>query len=321
MACMSGCEHPRISAVVAAYNCAPYLERAVESLLATNYPNLEIVIVDDGSSDTTWDIASRLHGKHYRNVFLHCHQDHCNRGVSASRNLGVERSSGDLLCFLDADDYVYRHRFDFATSILRNRPDVDGVYELAHIVFADDEAREVWGGDTQYFGFANRLNGDDLLKALLCGLCWHTSAVVVRRSLLERTGGFDPKLRIAEDCHLWMRMACIGNLVAGDLSEPVSVYWRRNDSTYQPTPYMRIQMIQAMKSFRTWMRARRPDDARLPSVARWIEDYIIEGIIAARTSSHPRLAWTLALHSLPLFPHIAFRRQFVGNVVRMALGR
>jgi glycosyltransferase involved in cell wall biosynthesis len=309
-----------ISVIIPAYNCEPYLRRAVQSLLATRYPRLEIVIVDDGSRDGTWRVAADLHEQYPDSVVAFRHPEGKNCGVSASRNLGIGRSNGQLIAFLDADDYVYPCRFDSAVDILRRCPNVDAVHQLARMEFADVTAQSTWVSDEEFFGLIDEIAEDHLLSTLLGGTPWPTSAIVCRRSLLERTGLFDTRFRIAEDCHLWMRMAWCGRVVAGDMSQPVSVYWRRNDSAYQASPFQRVHMIRAMADFYRWARRRDPEDPRLATVRRCVGNYILTGIIEARSQHQLKLGWTLAWHSLWSFPAILLRRQFPGNVVRMALG-
>jgi len=122
-----------VSAIVPAYNAERFLVRAVESLIQTAYPNLEIIIIDDGSTDTTFSIARELQIKYPAIVQVLRHSDYGNHGVSASRNLGILNSSGELICFLDADDYVYSRRFETSVPMLEKDQSIDGVYELTEM--------------------------------------------------------------------------------------------------------------------------------------------------------------------------------------------
>lgn len=307
----------RISAIIPAYNSEAYLERAVRSLVETGQEGLEIVIVDDGSTDRTWEVARELQQRYSRQVKAFQHEDGRNLGVSAARNLGVERSSAPLLCFLDADDYVYPHRFDSALQILGEQCDVDGVYQLSEICYSDQASRDQWWdkGDV-YFGFAEPIPPDRLLEELLRSRCWATSAILFRRNLLDKSGLFAPQLRQAEDCHLWFRMAACGTLVSGDLTRPVSAYWRHTASAHQPSPLNRLHMIRAMVSFRRWLQRRSREDARLPMIERAIENNILNGIIEARRRRDRKTAWHLAVVGSYRFPAVLRRRQLFGNLVR-----
>lgn len=312
----------RISCIIPAYNSEPYLARAVDSLLSTGWPDLEIIVVDDGSTDGTRKLAESLAAGRPGRVICLSHAGGRNRGVSASRNVGIERSTGALLCFLDADDFVYPHRFDAAARILEERPDVDGVYEISEIVFADAESAERWWDTSRTFGFDTPIPPQDVLFALLRGRSWPTSAILCRRALIERTGLFDARLRIAEDCHLWFRMACLGTLVGGgDLTRPVSVYWRHVDSSYQPFEAQRVHMVRAMTLFYNWMRDRDPSDSRLPRVCQCVSEYILRSIESARARENRWLAWTLAVGSASRFPRVLSQRRFYGHMWRMAAGQ
>ncbi|MBI3860977.1 MAG: glycosyltransferase family 2 protein [Planctomycetia bacterium] len=312
----------RISAIIPAYNCEPWLRRAVESLLATGQAGLEIVIIDDGSTDDSFDAANQLALEHSTTVFVHHHPQHANLGVSATRNLGVERSRGELICFLDGDDFVYPHRFERAISILADRPDVDGVHELAEIVFESPEAaKQWWVNELNLFGFTDSIPPEELLWSLLGGRCWATSAVLVRKNLFERTGVFDPALSIAEDCHLWFRMAQSGKLVQGDLKRPVSAYWRHTRSAYRADPDNRLHMIRSMTMFRDWAARHGATADRMRRIEQSIHEYVNRGLTSARQSKQRGLAWKMAWQAVRQMPSLTFNRMFRGHLARMAIGR
>lgn len=310
----------RISTIIPAYNCEKYLQRAVESLLATDDSNHEIVIVEDGSTDATLELARELSEKYHAQVRLVTHPDRRNRGVAATRNLGVQVSEGEFIAFLDADDYVFPHRYQSARKIL-TCSEVDGVYQLCRLEFENEQARHAWWDRRQTFGFETSIDPDRLILELLRGTCWATSAIVVRRSMLARSGLFDPGRKIAEDCHLWFRMAIAGKLVAGDLNQPVSVYWRNGDSAYQPALELRIPMVQAMTSFWTWMLANYPNAPQRKDISRAISEYILNGILSARSSGRHSLAWRLAWESAWDFKPLLKERRWYGQVLRMMAGR
>lgn len=311
----------KISCVIPAFNCELWLARAVTSLISTDYPWLEILIVDDGSTDQTLKVAKELYQQYPETIRVFQHPDGANRGVSVSRNLGMEKSAGDWLCFLDADDYVYPHRFHSAAEILSQQPDVDGVHQLAEMVFSTAEAGEEWFRDQMYFGFPAAVEADDLLTALLQGRCWATSAIVFRRSLLERTGRFSEVLRVAEDCHLWFRMASVGKIVSGDLTQPVSAYWRRSGSAYQPSAESRLLMVRAMMDFLKWLKTSGCPEQRQRQAIRSVHAYVLKGLTEYRFSKRRLHAWRIALLGVFQSPALMLNRGFCGQLARLALGR
>lgn len=174
---------------MAVYNGAAYLSEAIDSLLAQDYPDLEIVVVNDGSTDGTADVIRR-YGDRLRVV------NQANAGVSIARNRGVEMSSGQLLCFLDADDRLDPRKLSMQVAALSADPQLD---------FCDCHTSNFWSPE---------------LSAEMCerdprygGLTWwkifpaHLSTWLFRRDLWDRVGGFQPQLRYAEDFD-WFSRAC-----------------------------------------------------------------------------------------------------------------
>jgi glycosyltransferase involved in cell wall biosynthesis len=291
----------RISTIVPAYNAAAYLERAVESLRATGYADLEIIIVDDGSQDGTWDIAQRLKQLYPKQVSAFVHRDRANLGVSASRNLGIERSSGELVCFLDADDFVYPNRFAAALPALAD-PAVDAVYTTTEMVFATKEAERAWLFSDRIFGIREELTGAALRHALLAGRVWATSGILIRRSLLEKTGLFLTTLPTAEDCHLWWRMALLGNIKAGDLSRPTGAYFRHGMNSFQIGLDSRLAMLDALLDFQGWARIRRENEAILAEIDERVMNCAIQSYAAARDDGRHDLAWAIMRRLLAAGP-------------------
>jgi glycosyltransferase involved in cell wall biosynthesis len=219
-------ELPEVSVIVPVRDGADYLRRAVCSALASAHVG-EVIIVDDGSRDGSWREAQALCLD--PRVKLHCHPGHQSLGVSASRNLGIAASRYDLVAFLDADDYYLPRRFEHAVPILAADDLIDGVHEAAGTWWATPALESWW---LKHYN-ARVLNGlhrsvapEDLFQSIVEGNNgWlHTSAITVRRQLLERTGPFDPELLMCQDSAMWLKMAACGRLVAGSLEEPVSVY-------------------------------------------------------------------------------------------------
>ncbi|MCA8992783.1 MAG: glycosyltransferase [Planctomycetaceae bacterium] len=309
-----------MSCIIPLYNAAAWLERAVRSLLDCGLSDLEIVMVDDGSTDESLAEAHRLQRVH-EGIRVLQHPDKQNHGVSATRNLGIENSIGELICFLDGDDFVYPHRFEAAHAVLQSDVGIDGVYGTTKMVFESEEAQAGWYQGEDIFGFQDEIRSEELLGRLLKGKCWATSAILFRRELLERTGLFDPTLHIAEDCNLWFRMAAVGTLVGADLTNPVSAYWRTTGSAYQAGASQKVHMLRSMQLFQRWLNSRQVDPTVKEQARQCIRDFAINGIIAARSSQQRGLAWSLAAKSIQLFPSIGLDYRFQRQLLSMTLGR
>ena len=165
---------PRISVVIPAFNAELYLAEAIQSVLAQGIPGIQVVVVDDGSTDGTAAVAAAFGAQ----VALICRP---NAGIGAARNAGVERAAGNLLAFLDADDVWPAGSLAGRLAVLDADPGADGVF-----------------GMVQEF----RDGGDDL-PPQAGGVA---GALLVRRAKYEVVGRFDQGLRVGEFID-WMARA------------------------------------------------------------------------------------------------------------------
>ncbi len=194
----------RVTTIIPAYNRAGFLSQAVESLIATRYPNLEVVIVDDGSLDESAVQARNLAERFPALVRVAEHPDGGNHGPGASRNLGVHLATGEYVCFLDSDDCVLPHRFDVAVPLLDADDTIDAVCEPCAV----EDAK---GAIDSTIPKRSRL----MTRILGPGVLWNTNSIVMRKSSFLYLGGFSEDLRTCEDLVLWMKLALAGNLVEG----------------------------------------------------------------------------------------------------------
>src|SRR5439155_1099123 len=114
---------PSVSVVMPFRDALPFFAEAIESVLAQTYPALELVLVDDASSDGSSDVAERYVASSTAAVSLLRHPGGVWRGMSASRNLGISASHGDLIAFLDADDVWMPDHLELDVALLTAHPD------------------------------------------------------------------------------------------------------------------------------------------------------------------------------------------------------
>lgn len=283
----------RISAIIPAYNVAKYLPRAVRSLIKTGYHDLEIVIVEDGSEDNTFKITEELRKQYHDYVVVYQHPKRANLGVSASRNLGILKSTGALICFLDADDVVYPNRFEVSAALLESNPDIDAVYETVLMVFDDDSSKDTMAEWGKTFGLSRKVHPSALLTELLRGRTWHTSGILCRRSLLDKTGLFNTKFRIAEDSNLWFKMACAGKIIPGDMSKPVSEYHRHSGNTFFLDIDRKPDMVSAMADACRWGKGERFPGVVLDTLFTETRTYISNSVAIALQANRIDLAWKI----------------------------
>jgi len=181
---------PKVSVIIPTHNRRDFVREAIASVLAQTYQDFELIIVDDGSTDDTRASVQECPRAQY--VFQE------NRGVSAARNRGVALSSGELLAFLDADDLWRPHKLATQLAFFAAQPE-------ARIC----QTEEIWlrnGVRVNPHNKHKKPTGDIFARSLhLCLVS--PSAVMMRRELFERAGGFDENLPACEDYDLWLRIA------------------------------------------------------------------------------------------------------------------
>jgi glycosyltransferase involved in cell wall biosynthesis len=202
---------PLVSVVIPCYNSARYLAETIESVRLQTYPRIEIIVVDDGSTDETAKIA-RSYGVHY--IYQ------ANRGISAARNTGIVHSRGKYVLFLDHDDRLLPRAVETGVKLLEEHPDC---------TLAVGEHRYI-GPDGAAIGSSNKCAvGRDHYQMLLEHNFVETPCSVLhRRSALASSGVFDENLAVAEDHEFYLRAARQSNWVAHEA--PVAEY-RLHDSS------------------------------------------------------------------------------------------
>jgi len=182
---------PRVSVVLPTYNRGWILEQAVESVLGQDYANLQLIVVDDGSTDDTSHLLSTFEDRItvIRQV---------NRGVSAARNAGIRAATGELIALLDSDDTWLPGKVTAQVSFFSNHPDV--------LVC---QTQEIWirNGVRVNPGKRHRKEAGMIFERSLALCLVSPSAVMMRSSLLDEVGLFDETLPACEDYDLWLRIA------------------------------------------------------------------------------------------------------------------
>ncbi|KPE51555.1 glycosyltransferase family 2 protein [Chryseobacterium indologenes] len=129
----------KISVIIPVYNAEKFITQAVESALQLDEVH-EVILIEDKSPDNVLPICIQLAGK-YEKVKLFQHPDKGNHGAGPSRNLGIEKSTGDFIAFLDADDYYLSNRFEAEKELFKN-PEVEGVYGALGVQYYSEKAKE-----------------------------------------------------------------------------------------------------------------------------------------------------------------------------------
>ena len=190
-----------ISVVIPAYNAAHFLPRSLASAFAQTLPPHEVIVVDDGSTDSTAAIAEQLGARVIRQA---------NAGQATARNTGIKAATGDWIALLDADDWWAPQKLARQAEVIH--PDTVLVYTGARLVDGDGVR-----GTHRVF--------DPSTAARMLRYCNPIvpSSVLLRRQALTAVGGFDVTAPPCEDWELWVRLLSLGSFVA--VEEPLTQYW------------------------------------------------------------------------------------------------
>lgn len=227
---------PTVSVVVPAYNAAWCIERAVRSVLAQTYRDFELIVVDDGSSDNTARVLSPFAAA-LRVVAKQ------NGGLSSARNAGVRAARGDLVAFLDADDWWEPTKLARQAALMAARPDLAFCSTAARLVAPDGTPLGEWP-----CGCATTHPTLDALFLCNGTIAGSGSAVMARADALARAGPFDERLRSLEDVDMWMRLAVVGGYACVDT--PLAVITKRPDSMSRDLDVMRHAARHVMRKNR-----------------------------------------------------------------------
>ncbi|MDE2165165.1 MAG: glycosyltransferase [Alphaproteobacteria bacterium] len=202
---------PLVSVVMPMFNAALTIERAINSVRAQTYADWEMICVDDASADDTVERVAAIDDPRIRVIRLDG-----NGGPARARNLAIAAAKGELVAFLDADDEWLPDKLARQVALL----DADAGLAL---VVTDMRVTTVDGGEgSSVYARQPPVSGIDAWKTLLASSFIATSAVMTRRALLDRVGGFNPELVTGEDQDLFIRLAMIGRVHA--ISDSLAVY-------------------------------------------------------------------------------------------------
>jgi cellulose synthase/poly-beta-1,6-N-acetylglucosamine synthase-like glycosyltransferase len=220
---------PMVSVVVPHFNLGEYVRETVSSALASTYPRLEVVVVDDGSTDPeSLAIVRGLATPRVRVI------EKPNGGLASARNAGVRAARGELILPLDADDLVDPRYVSAAVEAHRRVPEL--AFVTCHAAFfrrrVGDIPREGWVPVGLH------------APALLFGNCASTCSAVIKREALEAAGGFDESWEAYEDWDLWCTMA-ERRMVSGVLPEVLFHYRIRTRSMVRTTARERDRQLRS----------------------------------------------------------------------------
>ena len=224
-----------VSVIIPAYNAAAWVRRAIDSALAQTYPQQEILVVNDGSTDTTAEVLAG-----YEAAIRVLTQP--NGGLSSARNLGISEARGEFLAFLDADDYWLPEKLARQVACLQQDLSLGFCSTRTQVVSPDGEPLGTWD--------CPRMEST-LLRTLFlrhASIPGSGSGVMARSHLFERAGVFDTRLRSLEDIDMWMRLAVLGDYAC--VNDLLTVIVKSPSSMSGNLDVMRQSAIQVMNKNR-----------------------------------------------------------------------
>jgi hypothetical protein len=220
----------KVSVIMPAYNHGPYIGEAIQSVCDQTFDDWELIIVNDGSTDSTANAIAQFDDPRIYSIFQ------TNNGVSAARNAGIEVSAGEYLAFLDADDLLHQRNLEIQATRLDQNPEI-GVTYVSRIEMDQDRK------PLRFHRPPLRLT----LKDLVLGFPICPSDFMIRREWIDRAGVFNRSYTINEDRDFFLRLALSGCLFTGT-DQFLSFHRFYSGRTFQDLPEKLNQMLQVLHS-------------------------------------------------------------------------
>lgn len=311
---------PRVSVIVPAYNYGAYLADAAESVLAQTLSDWECIIVDDGSTDDTEEVARRYTARDAR--FRYVRQQ--NAGPAAARNNALRLSRGTYIQLLDADDKLAPAKLELHATFLDSHPDVDVVYSLATYFRTEEPEKVLYSlhGHLSRPLMQKVTSREQALARLQEFNIMPADAVLFRRRVVDRVGVFNEASRGCEDWDFWLRCAIAGcEFRYVEASSSTAFVRTHPSSVSKSSDGMLRALVGAARTFHLMPAAQQWPGTRLPRVyemACGIDDVMhgkrwqgVRRIWYAARSAHStltRLRWTVYAAAASLLPRRLFHR-------------
>jgi glycosyltransferase involved in cell wall biosynthesis len=293
----------RVSAIITAYNSEAFIAEAIQSILKQSRAVDEIVVVDDGSTDSTRQVVAQFEDQGIKFIQQH------NKGAGAARNKGIKETTGEFIAFLDADDIWLENKTRLQLNYLIEHPRVALVSGLARWWNVSKNRIRISGKVPRNMQVLRR-------EILVHNVLGNPSMVMIRRSALAEVGLFNEQIRWGQDWELWQRL--VERYDAGVIAEPVTIYRWHKDNLSHVRRWERV--LSYWNVSRMAIRKSRPAWRRPWLMARSWSDFSYRRAIYAIQFASPRWRriW-YALAALFAYPFERTREKLVA-VARSLLG-
>jgi len=240
-------KYPLVSVIMPSYNTSLYIQEAIDSVLSQDYPNKELIIIDDGSTDNTVDLI-RAYGER---VTLLTQK---NQGSAVARNAGIAAARGEYIAFLDSDDVWLPGKLSTQVRYLEQQPGIGMIYGRWH----------VWKPQTDgHFAPANTIATEStepirlveegsgwLYNRLLFTSLLHTITVMARRSLIDEVGSFDVDLKRGQDYDYWIRASRVTQI--HQLDQVLALYRLHGEGCAKKWPHVNYEKVVIENALSRW---------------------------------------------------------------------
>jgi len=285
-----GARNPIVCVVIPIFNGVPFVAKAVESILAQEVTGVEIIVVDDGSTDGTQTVLAELATTA---GIVWFQQDH--GGPARSRNRGISEASGEFIALLDCDDVWLPGKLEAQLAIMGARPAVGVVHTDYEVV--DEQGRVAERARARY-------SQEPLVLAFAGGHTALPSTLLMRRSVLDQVGAFDPDLYGSEDSDLTIRLYAVTEFECVDqvLVRKLQRGHGYRDMAFDETTH-RKKILASRRRFleRLDQRPTLTSEQRTALNREWANFFLLSGLVAERCAqpAEARQQYLLAIRKAP----------------------
>ncbi|MFT3929023.1 MAG: glycosyltransferase [Spongiibacteraceae bacterium] len=266
--------NPLVTIIIPSYNHAAYIQKTVESVVRQTYKPIELIVIDDGSTDGSQTLLAGLAAE-----YGFCFESQANQGLSRTLNKGIALAQGKYICTVGSDDILLLDKTERQVAFMESNPTVAVCGGNQLIIDSDG----IIVNKRQRFEPYREFSFDDLFlgrKALIAA-----SSAMFRADVLAEQGGYDPDIPL-EDMYMWLKLSSRGCRIVG--LNDVLIYYRKHASnSYKNAKYMMDSMEKTYAAY-----------ARHPQYSRVINDY--RRSMFLRAAKYDRQAAVAILRKLPL---------------------
>lgn len=255
-----------VSVIIPAYNYAAFVAEALASALQQSHSNIEVIVVDDGSTDNTAAVVQEQMKRDSRVQYIHQH----NQGLSAARNTGIRHSRGDYLVFLDADDVMHAQKVAVHLEHFSREPETGISYGRCRY-FLNGRQEQTFASlqldDAEWMPCVSG-RAAEVMPLLVVNNIMPVCSVMLRREVVKRVGGFNTALKSLEDWEYWLRAAALDFLFSYCNDDRLAAYIRVHDVSMSQNALRMLQVqyrlrLDNIPGFLSHMQDRRLEKALL----------------------------------------------------------